>query len=221
MKVAHVRLLAIAVVLRNFPGEEEEDLLNLWETVSFRVFGLCRKDARTQVGGYVRLAWDCQHEKLSSDQIRQRLIDVGSEGNQHSIERAVEHIEQSNCYEGWEEELRYLMYRYEEARADQQFTNEQWNRIWEASASHSIEHICPQDSGLDCVHYLGNLMLLPPGLNSSLKDKRPEDKVKEYRNTGLGAASEVANTIEAEGWGKQQIVAREKSILAWIEKTWA
>jgi Protein of unknown function (DUF1524) len=105
------------------------------------------------------------------------------------------------------------MYRYEEDHAPRDFTNEQWHRIWEESASHSIEHIQPQQVGGRFVHRLGNLMLLPPGLNSSLSSKKPAEKLNEYRATGLYAASEVADTIEADGWKLTQVIEREKKIL--------
>jgi hypothetical protein len=112
---------------------------------------------------YVRLAWDCLNGKISHDEVEERLLKIGSDDREHSIDWAVENIKNTNCYEGWEEELRYLMYRYEEDKADAPFTNEQWQRIWEESASHSIEHIQAQDTGAPFVHRLGNLMLLPPG----------------------------------------------------------
>ncbi len=183
-RIAHARLLAVAIGLANFPADDKKRLLGVWEKISFRVFGLCRKDARTQVGEYVRLAWDC-------------------------------------LYEGWEEELRYLMYRYEEDHSDIHITNEQWGRIWEQSASHSIEHIQAQETGAKFVHRLGNLMLLPPGLNSRLSAKKPIDKIDEYRATGLYGASEVAKTIEVNGWKLAQIEEREKRILDWVKTTWA
>jgi hypothetical protein len=220
-RIAHARLLAVAIGLSNFSEDAKKKLSVLWEKISFRVFGLCRKDARTQVGEYVRLSWDCLNGGISADEVGQRLSQIGSSDREHSIEWAVESIKKSNCYEGWEEELRYLMYRYEEDHADTNFTNEQWHRIWEESASHSIEHIQAQETGAKFVHYLGNLMLLPPGLNSKLSDKKPLDKISEYRSTGLYAASEVAATIEAKGWKLAQIDEREKNILAWVKSTWA
>jgi hypothetical protein len=54
-----------------------------------------------------------------------------------------------------------------------------------------------QETGARFVHRLGNLMLLPQGLNSKLSAKKSIDKISEYRATGLYAASQVANTIEA------------------------
>jgi hypothetical protein len=220
-RIAHARLLAVAIGLANFPTEHEKRLLAVWEKISFRVFGLCRKDARTQVGEYVRLAWDCLNGDISAENVEQRLLKIGSDDREHSIEWAVESIKNTNCYDGWEEELRYLMYRYEEDHAGNHFTNEQWLRIWEESASHSIEHIQAQDTGGKFVHRLGNLMLLPPGLNSKLSAKKPIDKIEEYRKTGLFAASEVATTIETQGWKFAQIEERERRILDWVKATWA
>lgn len=220
-RIAHARLLAVAIGLSGLPEDAKKRLLELWEKISFRVFGLCRKDARTQVGAYVRLSWDCLNLDISVDEAEQRLLKIGSDDREHSIEWALESVKRTNCYEGWEEELRYLMYRYEENHADTNFTNEQWHRIWEESASHSIEHIQAQETGAKFVHYLGNLMLLPPGLNSKLSDRKPIDKVSEYRATGLYAASQVANTIEAHGWKLAQIEEREGALLEWIRSTWA
>lgn len=220
--IAHARLLAIAIVLTEFPEDKEAKLLRLWEKISFRVFGLCRKDARTQVGEYVRLAWDCLNKEISSSVIEMRLSKIGSDGREHSIDWAIENIKDANCYEGWEKELRYLMYRYEEDNTDSRFENEHWQRIWEKSASNSIEHIQAQDTGAAFVHRLGNLMLLPLGLNTILSNKPPTDKVTDYRNTGLYAAAEVANTIEkSDGWGLAQIEDREKKILEWVRQVWA
>jgi Protein of unknown function DUF262/Protein of unknown function (DUF1524) len=220
-RIAHARLLAVAIGLADLPETAKGRLFEVWEKISFRVFGLCRKDARTQVGEYVRLAWDCLNTKVSPDEVEQRLLKIGSDDREHSIDWAVESIKNTNCYEGWEEELRYLMYRYEEDRSDAHFTNEQWNRIWEESASHSIEHIQAQETGAKFVHRLGNLMLLPPGLNSRLSAKKPIEKINEYRATGLYCASQVANTIETRGWKLAQIEEREKEILDWVRSTFA
>jgi hypothetical protein len=220
-RIAHARLLAIAIDLTQFPEDDKTGVLKLWEKISFRVFGLCRKDARTQVGEYVRLAWDCLNRNILAGEVEERLLKIGSDDREHSIDWAVETVKNTNCYEGWEEELRYLMYRYEEDKADSQFTNEQWRKIWEESSSHSIEHIQAQDTGAAFVHRLGNLMLLPPGLNTKLSDRKPIDKVKEYRDTGLYSAAEVASTIEEQGWGLAQVEEREQKLLDWVRQTWA
>ena len=196
-KISHARLLAVAIILRNFSPDQEKKLLDQWEKTSFRIFGLCRKDARTGVGDYVRLAWDTfNNTELNADDISGRMQNI-SEGQDHNIESALRQLENSNCYEGWEDELRYLLFRYEENLAEQQgqtFDNEQWDRIWQRSAAQSIEHILPQSRGSQeplenqegvFVHRLGNLLLLRPGLNSQLNDLEPEAKVDKYIRTGL------------------------------------
>jgi hypothetical protein len=219
-RIAHARLLAVAIGLSKFTDTEKTTLYATWEKISFRVFGLCRKDARTQVGEYVRLAWDCVNTDITAAEAEARLLKVGSDDREHGIDWAVENIKKTNCYEGWEEELRYLMYRYEEEHAHGNITNEQWERIWEQSAAHSIEHIQPQSSTAKYVHFLGNLMLLTPGLNSTLSGKTPATKTTAYRATGLHSATEVAQTIETEGWGAAQVEQREQRLLEWVHKTW-
>lgn len=229
--IAHARLLAVAIILRGFPTDQEAKFLNQWEETTFRVFGLCGKDARTGVGDYVRLAWDIRNKpEVNSDEILNRITKLGKA---HSIDEVLSQAEKHNWYEGWEPELRYLLFRYEEhlsAQRGQQFSNEQWDRIWEDSAAKSIEHILPQSSGSQeplsadqegvYVHRLGNLLLLPPGLNSKLGDKDPKEKAECYLQTGLLSAAEVARTIQQDGWGIEQIKAREKRVIEWIQEKW-
>ena len=230
-KIAHARLLAVAIILKGFPPNQEAELLDQWEKTTFRVFGLCGKDARTGVGDYVRLAWNIQNKpKLNVDEILDRITRLGES---HSIDEVVNQAEKLNWYEGWEPELRYLLFRYEEhlsGQRGQQFSNEQWDRIWEESAAKSIEHILPQSIGSQeplqagqdgvYVHRLGNLLLLPPGLNSELGNKDPEEKADDYLETGLFSAAEVARTIQQDGWGEEQVKAREQQMIEWIREKW-
>ena len=223
-KIRHARLLAIAIILRNFPEEKERKLLNQWEKTSFRIFGLCRKDARTGVGEFVRLAWEIQNNlDLSGDNISERIREIGAS---YTIDEACDNVWEIDCYTGWEAELRYLLCRYEEYLVEQRgqkFSNEQWNRIWEESASNSIEHILPQSKGSlyrwekgIFVHRLGNLLLLPPRLNSTLGGKDPQEKVDDYERTGLLIATDVAEMIQKNGWNKKEVEARESKLLTWI-----
>ena len=63
-------------------------------------------------------------------------------------------------------------------------------------------------------------MLLPPNENSQLGDKNPKDKADTYRGTGLLSAIEVAQTIQQNGWGVDQVEEREERLIKWIKKTW-
>jgi Protein of unknown function (DUF1524) len=125
---------------------------------------MCGRDARTRVGDYVRLAWKIRNERLKAKEITRELKQIGEE---FPIEGAVDALRKSkDCYTDWSEELRYFMFRYEEHLATelgQNFSNEQWERIWERSAADSIEHIWPQSKAPESqMHRLGNLVLLPP-----------------------------------------------------------
>jgi len=180
-------------------------------------------DARKRVGNYVSLAWKVVQERLSVDEIHSGIQRIG---NEFPIEDAIQKLRDANCYEGWGNELRYFMFRYEEhlaQEAGQKFQNEQWERIWEKSASDSIEHINPRSTAPDDIkHILGNLMILPPNLNSQLQDKTPREKRSAYRKTGLLTALEVASTLESKPrWPKRSVRNREEKLLKWAGREWA
>jgi hypothetical protein len=225
--IVQARLLAVALQMReDLDIGERNSLLKDWEKVSFRIYGMCRKDARTKVGDYVRLAWRCVHDAPDAGELRAQIRALGSD---HSAEAAADELRDANCYEEWQTELRYFLFRYEEHLArtkGQNFDNEQWSRIWEDSAARSIEHVLPQSRGSAWptddgifVHRLGNLTLLPPGLNSRLQALDPVDKKGEYLKTGLAVASDVAQRIPP--WDRKAIEKREEELIAWAADEWA
>ncbi len=221
-RISQARLLAASIHLRNdITGADRDRLLRRWEKVSFRIYGMLGYDARTRVGEYVRLAWQVINQKLSVAQIDAAIGEIGKD---FLIEDAVEQLTEDNCYEGWENELRYLLYRYEEHLTQKQnmnFQNEQWQKIWMVSPTDSIEHILPASkASIKQRHRLGNLVLLPPRLNSKLQNLDPKEKIKEYRQTGLLIAGEVADMIENGGWSKKAIESREAAILKWAATEW-
>jgi hypothetical protein len=220
-RIAQARLLAIAVHLReDFTESEKEQILKLWESVSFRIYGMFRKDARTGVGDYVRLAWRIHNDKPSY----QAIIDaVSAIGKPYPPSGAIDELAGKDFYPDRTEETRYFLSRYEEhlARKEgQKFDNEQWNRIWEAGAADSIEHILPQSSeDHEYMHRIGNLLLLPPNLNSQLGDKIPSQKADAYQKTGLLQAQEVIPHLS--GWNRRAIERRERELLQWAAQEWA
>jgi len=226
--IAQARMVATAVYLRpDFTEEEKDKILRRWENVTFRIYGMFRKDARTAVGDYVRLSWNIVKGKQSADQVLERLSSIGAD---FPIAEAVKNLRGTDCYTGWGEELRYFFHRYEEylaRKAGQNFNNEQWNRIWQSSTADSIEHIYPQSHwaslGMEPdpsdVHRLGNLLILPPRLNSRLGAKAPEEKADEYRKTGLLLAQEVVDVLPE--WNSDFIEDREEYLLNWAQQEWA
>ena len=110
-RISQVRLLATAIHLRkDIAPTLRKQLLSRWERVSFRIYGLLSNDARTGVGKYVRLAWQIVKKKLSADAIDQALVEIGED---FPIEDAVALLRNNDCYDDWEAELRYFMFRYE------------------------------------------------------------------------------------------------------------
>jgi hypothetical protein len=228
-RIVQARLLAIAVFLRGFAEDQEREILRLWESVAFRIYGLGGKDARAHVGDFVRLAWSITNEKLTAADI---LNALGKIGKDYPISQAVKMLGNSNCYDGWTEELRYFFYRYEEYIAEkqgQQLSDAEWNRIWEAEPSRSIEHIRPQSKGPWSpttsgiyVHRLGNLVLLPPGVNSRLQDNEPKVKAKTYESCGLLAATELAKILKRNRgkWDRAIVERRERGLIRWASKEW-
>lgn len=220
-QIAQARLLATAIEARtDLSDADRKTLLRLWEKVSFRIFGMFRKDARSSVGSYIRLAWRVANESLSPAAIRAGLKQIGYD---YPIDGAVDQLRDGDRYWGWQDQLRYFYFRYEEHLARQQnqnFSNEQWSKIWAGSAADSIEHVWPQSKAPQKhVHRLGNLVLLPPKLNSTLQDWEPKEKRDAYIGTGLLVAQDVAAGLNT-AWNGSAIDAREETLVEWARQEW-
>ncbi|MBZ5523273.1 MAG: DUF262 domain-containing HNH endonuclease family protein [Acidobacteriia bacterium] len=226
-QIVQARLLAIAVLLRNFSAADEKAILRRWESVTFRIYGLAGRDARTKVGDYVRLAWIVLKENLSPNAILEGVSEIGKD---FPVETVVEGLRNRDCYQGWTERLRYFFFRYEEylaANAGQKVNETQWNRIWAGEPSRSIEHVYPQSRGSAdpstsgiFVHRLGNLAMLPPGVNSKLQDDKPKDKITAYSTCGLLLTAGVGKLLKTGKWDRQAIEKREKQLIAWATNEW-
>ena len=227
-EIVHARIIATAIHLRDdLSRTQRQQILDRWEKVTFRIFGMFNKDARWAVGENVRLAWDIAHKKLSAGEILDSLAEIG---RGFPIDKAVEELRGVDCYNGWRDNLRYFFFKYEEhlsRKAGQNFDNEQWARIWQATSASSIEHIRPQNWWISRkqeddvrMHGLGNLTLLSPGSNSRLQDKPAPEKVDDYVNSGLFIAQEVAKTIRESGWNFTTMKERETHLLEWAKQEW-
>lgn len=229
--IAHARLLAIAIQQSSLKDIERQDLLEYWEKMTFKIFGLLGKDARHGVGDYVRLSRDIHQRKLKTkDQILEQMRGIS---NTYSIDEALRQITNTNCYDNWENDLKYFFYRYEEylcQKAGRTIANTVWIQIWNNSAITSIEHICPQTptaewktkfpgkSGVrNNVHRIGNLTLLPPNENSRIGQKTFADKKTAYKKYGLLMLEEIAAEKD---WDKLAVDRRESKLIAWAKQTW-
>jgi hypothetical protein len=225
--IVQARLLAVAILLRQFPHEEEAQILRAWESVTFRIYGMARKDARTKVGEYVRLAWRVTNENLSTDAILKELKALGKE---FPMREVISELTNRDCYQGWTVQLRYFLYRYEEHIAEtkgQGLNKSTWNKIWAEEPSRSIEHIQPRSKGSVSpstkgiyVHRLGNLTMLPPKVNSSLQDKTPKEKAETYANCGLLITNDVSKFLKKVKWDRSAVEKRERRMLKWASTEW-
>ncbi len=220
-RVSHARLVAVAINLRkDLPEEQRDQALRRWENVTFRIYGMYGKDARTAVGNYVRLAWRINQKGLPIGRILSQLAKIGE---RYPAAKATEEIKRQDCYSEWKMELRYFFHRYEEHLSRREgFDQQQWEKIWNARIDDTIEHILPQKKQREYVHWLGNLMMLRPKLNSKLGGKAPREKVECYKKHGLGVGWNVAVRIEKSGkWGRRQIIERDNELLEWAAQEWA
>lgn len=236
--IIHARLVAVAIKLsEKFDENEKEILLQQWEKVTFRIFGLYRKDSRTKVGEYTRLAQKIMglndkkiyiQEHGRFKEIFEELIKLGEDYPSSGI---IKVLEDADCYNGWEEELRYFFYNYERylcAENGYTFAKNWWDKIWESSVQDSIEHIYPQIESIAWkgkvikrkefhANRLGNLMILPIGLNRKLQNFGFDIKKDEYINTPIYTAKEVSKYND---WNMSTIWERTKILLEWAVKEW-
>jgi len=252
--IAHARLLGISIMLNEkLVAEDKKEILKAWEKVTFRIFGLHRRDARTKVGEYVRLAREIFSGTYTSDSessgssrtftssdpttlasgILSKIAELGAD---YPSDKAAEALKEINCYEGWEDKLIYFLYRYEEHLANQcggSVSEELWTQVWNSSPTKTIEHIHPQTfsepwrgklgTKKDYIERqaqrLGNLTILPPGVNSTASNKSFLKKKELYvKHRHLQLMEEI---IEKEDWDLAALEERGNRLIAWAVKEWA
>lgn len=220
-RISQARFLAIAIMLRNFDQETEHTLLGAWERVTFRIFTLARKDSRTKVGDYVRLGYDVLNAELPVDSILEAMANLG---DGFDLDEIIGEGTWDEWYGTYNEEVRYLLYRYEEHVAREsgvKINDSQWAKVWAADPARSIEHIMPQSSDKSYVHHLGNLVMLPPNVNSSLKDKPPKEKAARYVSCGMQSTMAVGRAIEGgTRWNKDAVRKRAAKIEEFARAEW-
>ncbi|WCE06711.1 HNH endonuclease family protein [Pseudomonas sp. JBR1] len=190
--------------------------------MTFRIFELGGADTRHKVGEYVRLGHDIYRTSIPPQEIQERLDEISKK---FSINDVLKSIDWNDRYTNWGEQLRYLLYRYDEylaKEAGEKINQSAWNKIWHSEPSSSIEHIQPQSSGAKYAHQLGNLTMLPPGINSSLNKRPPKEKFDTYISCGLRATVQAGLDIkERNSWTEAMIKRRTKQIEDFIRSEWA
>jgi len=242
--VLHARILAVALMLA--PGitdAERKTLIAQWERVTFRIFGLCGKDARTKVGDYLRLAYKIVTGNADTATCTQIMVAIKGLGADYPVDRAVkEGLESKDCYENSPDLCRYVLWQYEEHLARQAgvgATIDEHERalIWKRQAAESIKHVFPKAAAgvaawtgkmsrsgepvqdvLLHAGRIGNLVLLPIRINQQARTKAFADKKLVYAKHSLRMIREVC---EEPDWTLDEIQSRETRILDWARQQWA
>lgn len=215
-RVKQPRLLATAILLSSRLKKDtssQQKALDAWENAMFRFYVLAGNDARDRIGQCIRLAADVYNDKRSLKQIIDELDQIANV----SHDEVAAELDEVYVYDRWTaEEIIYFFSKYEErlsAEDGEEVDQVTWGRIWEnASKDKSIEHIFPQKdpegkwkgkgrqnvSTESFVHRLGNLLVLPPGINSKAGAKSFADKVQVYKSVrGLHYVEDVTAVVES------------------------
>lgn len=233
-KILHARLLAVALNSAKGVSEpERERILEQWERVTFRIFGLHWNDSRVKVGDYVRLAIKVAQGDLELRTFNQIMSALRVLGAEYSIDAALkEGLVGKNFYER-ADECRYVLWCYEEylAVASGVKVDEQLRAIiWARQPAATIEHIIPQwPHGTTWierlkgapvepnVHRVGNLLLLPMEQNAGAGRLPFERKKEIYSKFNSKMAREVCKSSD---WTLNEIDEREKRIVEWARSRW-
>lgn len=234
--ITQARLLAVAIMLRKDLREEERNkLLEQWERTSFKIYGFFRKDSRTKVGDYVRVAKKIRRN--SSANVTELLHSIAEIGSDFPISTALEELKKHDFYNDWQKELRYFFFRYEEYLSKisgHQLDQVIWNEIWQSNLNDTIEHVLPQDKKKLCwnhftedehkelLHSLGNLCLLSPSLNSEVSNKCFNDKKEKYKKAQLMLLNKIVydNDVERSMWDKHAIKYRNEQLIQFAMEQW-
>ena len=227
-EILQCRLLAVGILSAGGVNEgERQKLLGQWERVTFRIFGLNSKDARTKVGDYVRLAAQIMKEDIEMRTYNQIMAALRALGADYPVETAVaEGLAGKDSYED-PEKCRYILWLYEEhlARtlgAAATIDEHDRNAIWRRRASDSIEHIFPQSPGRE-KSWNGKMRRgrgreQPIVLNQESKIRPFEEKKQIYARHNLRMIQEVCEKAD---WTLKQIEEREAKIVEWAKTQWS
>ena len=118
--ILQARLLAVAIMSTSSVTEPERaTLLDQWERVTFRIFGLFGKDSRTKVGDYVKLGYRVMTNHAEANTFAQMMAALRDLGTEYPVDKAVEEgLVGKDFYES-PDACRYLLWNYEEHLAEQ------------------------------------------------------------------------------------------------------
>jgi len=134
----------------------------------------------------------------------------------------------------WNPTFRYVLWKYENSnrvQGDYELSPGIYmNELGDPRLNSTLDHITPRNPkdvsyeesfNRDYLNNLGNLVLMPHGMNARFKNKLPAEKQAPLAESSLASHREVGKTIQKEGkWEQEQIEARKKKIMSFALGRW-
>jgi hypothetical protein len=134
----------------------------------------------------------------------------------------------------WSPIFRYVLWKYENAirvQGDYELLPGTYvNELGDPRMGSTLDHITPRNPkdasyedafNIDYMNNLGNLVLMPHGMNARFRNKLPAEKQALLAESTLSSHREVGRTIQGEGkWEQEQIEARKQKIIDFALKRW-
>lgn len=222
-RISSARFVGVALLLKELPAARRDALLEMWSKVSFRIYGLARRDARYRVGKFLKLGWTLYRSSRTDAEVRAEFVDIAnSEGLREAV---TQFLNEHDAYSD-RSSVRYFLYRYElflAKKLGRNISKAAWNAVWSREATDSIEHVSPQsDKNAEAYcHRLGNLTVLTQTDNSSANARPPTQKVTTYKGSGFLCTEEVAEQIAKErGWKERSVEVRTERLKAFALDEW-
>jgi hypothetical protein len=217
---------------------EMQELLQLIEIASFRIYSIADRRSDTGESRFYRIANDIATGDKDTEWIASELKDAIT-----SLEfDFAESLRDTNAYHRFAyKDIRYLFFNYDlflRAQGMGDVGSSIEKAVENAGNNYTIEHIWPQDtSQLDLtegeeriheeiVHSLGNLTLVTGKRGSSwrnlpysVKRERIEENRQDYLNSDFPMTRELAR--EYETWGEQVVESRMDNLVEYAEKRWS
>lgn len=235
-RVKQPRLLATAILLSDKLKKDlksQEKVIIAWENAMFRFYVLAGGDSRDRVGQCIRLASEIRTGNLSVKQILDGFDEVANVTH----DEVAANLDEVYVYDRWTaEEIIYFFWKYEErlsAENGEEIDQVTWGKIWEnASKDKSVEHIFPQKdpngnwkgkgrqnvNPESFVHRLGNLLVLPPGINSKAGTQSFRKKVQVYKS--VQGLHHVKKVMRLKDWNLAALEKREKELMEFAKDQW-
>jgi len=224
LQIQHSRFLNTVINYKKLELSKYYDyLIEHWEKIVIFNFYIECKTKKIYLSPYINFAFNIYEDKdlfKSFANFTEKVLDYTKKDVKDIKDKLrVREIKSKDFHWKW---VNYLLLNYESNIKDTDIINI-INNLKINDYKSTIEHIHSQ-TNLDnkiCkfTHYIGNLTLVPNGINSQLSNKQFIDKVKIYKSLKDDFPS-FKNIIKKTDWNEEAIEERTEEILKFIDENW-